>query len=61
MKRKRKKIILPALVLILVLAVIGSFDKPSETPGNDPSGSGSTIQALQSVADSPDSPENEDL
>ena len=60
MKRKRKKIILPALVLILVLAVIGSFDKPSETPGNEPSGS-STIQALQSVADSPDSPENEDL
>ena len=60
MKRMRKKILLPALVLILVLAVIGSFDKPSETPGNEPSGS-STIQALQSVADSPDSPENEDL
>lgn len=60
MKRKRKKILLPALVLILVLAVIGSFDKPSETPGNEPSGS-SIIQPLQSVADSPDSPENEDL
>ena len=60
MKRKRKKIILPALVLILVLAVIGSFDKPSETQGSEPSGS-STIQQLQSVADSPDSPGNEDL
>lgn len=61
MKRKRKKIILPALVLILVLAVIGSFDKPSETQGNDPSGSSSTIQQLQSAADSQDSPENEGL
>ena len=60
MKRKRKKIILPALVLILVLAVIGSFDKTSETQGSEPSGS-STIQQLQSVADSPDSPGNEDL
>ena len=60
MKRKRKKIILPALVLILVLAVIGSFDKPSETQGNEPSGSSSTIQQLQSMADSPDSPGNED-
>ena len=60
MKRKRKKIVFPALVLILVLAVIGSFDKPSETQGNEPSGS-STIQQLQSVADSPDSPGNEDL
>ena len=60
MKRKRKKIILPALVLILVLAVIGSFDKPSETQGSEPSGS-STIQQLQSVADSPDLPGNEDL
>ena len=59
MKRKRKKIVFPALVLILVLAVIGSFDKPSETQGSEPSGS-STIQQLQSVADSPDSPGNED-
>ena len=61
MKRKRKKIILPALVLILVLAVIGSFDKPSETQGNEPNGSSSTIRQLQSVADSPDLPGNEDL
>lgn len=60
MKRKRKKIVFLALVLILVLAVIGSFDKPSETQGSEPSGS-STIQQLQSVADSPDSPGNEDL
>ena len=61
MKRKRKKIVFPALVLILVLAVIGSFDKPSETQGNEPNGSSSTIQQLQSVADSPDLPGNEDL
>ena len=46
MKRKRKKkLLLPAIILILVLAVIGSFGEPSETPGNDPSGSeGSTVQ-----------------
>ena len=46
MKRKRKKkLLLPAIILILVLAVIGSFGEPSETPGNDPSRSeGSTVQ-----------------
>ena len=46
MKRKRKKrLLLPAIILIFVLAVIGSIGEPSDTLGNDPSGSeGGTVQ-----------------
>lgn len=53
MKRKRKKkLLLPAIILIFVLAVIGSIGEPSDTPGNNPSGSeGSTVQQEEQQTD----------
>jgi len=58
-RKKKKKLLLPAIILILVLAVIGSLGETPETPVTDPSGSeSSTVQQPESPAVGTDVPDN---
>ena len=58
-RKKKKKLLLPAIILILVLAVIGSLGETPETPVTDPSGSeSSTVQQPESPAVGTDAPDN---
>lgn len=63
MKRKRKKkLLLPAIILFIALAVIGSLGEPFDSSGNDTTGSkGSTVQQEELQTDSATEPEITDI